>query len=420
MVKKILVNYHINDAQGNYSPGMSVSGKMTLTSHEDNPVKLKNVSLRVQEMFEKYVTQKSGNTRTSGWAQRAKTVGKLPPLAAKEEIAPGEVKEYDFDITLPNWKVKSKKNIRHWWVGLHFTFKSGMIASRGVRPIDAIFILPCYGSEVPTDIIQGMVAVSDSSFDGGGDYAEAISDQISSQVKGPSLGEWLKDAIPSDDQILKVYNNMKVQEDQGMGMAMKWNTPVIATRYGMALIYPKGDDQEYNFWAWTKLNKVKKSSTSPMAGGGSANIKGHMQVKRGRKTMKVGILLSVFKLPREERASFKARKKEFQAEFPQFYKTAMSQGLDAEDEVIMQSHIGNFDFDSSSGPDDDLFPGFSSEPAPASFDASPSVESAFPGDPLAGADDDDWMEEPPLESTPAPVSTPTPAEQDWDWDDFEE
>lgn len=417
MVKKILVSYKVDNAQGNYKPGMNVSGKIWVESQEDKEMTLKAVNVRFRESWEQYATQKSGNTKTSGWFPRAKAK-KGFPVAEKEIIAPGETKEYDFSYDIPEFSPRIKKNIRNWWVGLFFLIKTGIVSSMGARPVDAFFLLPCDGSEAPLSVIQGMVMGSQSMIGGedSGDYADSLVDIAAPQAeknKGPGLDEWLKGIIPSDDSIQKIYGNVQIQEDKGMGMSSKWYTPVIATRYGMALIIPRGDDQAYNFWPWTKLNKVTKGS---MTGGGSSNLKGHIQVKRGRKTTKMGFLLSVFKGLGEDRALFKARKKDFQVEFPQFFKAAMANMLDADEVAVMKSAAGEFDFDSS---EPDLFPGFNSGSSNVSFDDDPGP-ATFPGDPIAADDDDDWMEESPLENVPSSVSPPESSEQDWDWDEFED
>lgn len=417
MVKKIVVRYKVDNAESNYTPGMNVSGKIWVESQEAKEITLKTVSVRLRESWEQYGTQKSGNTKTSGWFPRAK-VKKGFPVAEKVIIAPGETKEFDFSYELPEWSPRYKKNIRNWWVGLFFLIKTGMLSYMGIRPINAVFVLPCSGSDAPLHIIQGMIMGSQSMIAGDtGGYANSLVDIAGPQLeqnKGPGLDDWLKGIIPSDDSIQKVYA-VNIQEDRGLGMSTKWFSLVIATRYGMALIIPKGDDQEYNFWAWTKLNKVTKGS---MTKAGSSNLKGHVQVKRGRKTTKLGFLLNVVKAAGEDRAAFKTRKKEFQVEFPNFFKAARRDMLDAEDEITMKGVAGDFDF-GGGGSDSDLFPGFSSQPAPVSFDDDPGP-ATFPGDPIASVDDDDWMEESPVENVPSSVSPPEPSEQDWDWDEFED
>ena len=292
----------------------------------------------------------------------------------------------------------------------------------GARPVDSWFLLPCAGSDVPPDILQGMVMGSQSVIEGQGsgieglgDYAGAIADQIGTQLpEGPDIVSWLKDTMPSDDEIF-MTTQIHIKEDLGATMNKSWNSPLIATRYGLALIIPRGDDQEYNFWPYVQIRKVK---TASMAKTGSMSMSGHLNVKKKRST-KAGMFFSIIRdRYNEDKKQFKERKKQFITSIIDHYKTAMRENLYAEDEIVMRGAAGAFDFDSSSS-EPDLFPGFSSEPAPVSFDDEPSP-AIFPDEPFVAADDDDWMEEPPLDNTPAAVSTPEPTEQDWNWDDWED
>jgi hypothetical protein len=425
----IYVRYKIDDPKPEYTPGMTLSGKVWIESKEAKDKKLKKVLAKVTEYYESYETRKTGKVKKTQWWNVAKVIQKFS-IAQKESLAASETKEYNFNIELPSWEPKADKWHRNWFISLHFLQKTGLMATPGARRMDAGFVIPCQGASAPLEVIQNMMGGgSQSNIEGGleSDYAQSVissAEQRMQQGIGAGTYQRLRGLLPDDDEVI-MECLVRVKDEQG-SLTEWWDSPVVVSRYGLGIMTPKGPDSLFEFHPYIGIKKLKKNV-------GGMGIPAGIIVK-----LKGGLFASkIYSLIRragEDKASFKVRKKEFRTTTPQLFKSAKKSKLWAKEASLLMPNAGGTgvqlepqtsDVEISPEPsqasDADLFPGYSQAPS----QAAPISEESFD-------EDFDWMEEsaePPPPAQPAPPqtdflpsqpsSTDSGDEDEWDWDEDE-
>ncbi len=145
--------------------------------------------------------------------------------------------------------------------------------------------------------------------------------------------------MPQNDEV-QFAGMASISEDRGAGQTLKWDSPFIATTYGLGFLKAAQYEQDIVFWPWTTINKVSKTSGSLQNG---------VQVKKKRSLLN-GLLFILKKVSDEEKSEFKERKKEFKQALPQLHKIANKSNLVAEEQSIKNSQLKNestfgFEFD---------------------------------------------------------------------------
>ncbi|MGQ4872996.1 MAG: hypothetical protein ACP6IY_02875 [Promethearchaeia archaeon] len=323
---KIYIHYQIDDVKSDYIPGMNISGKIWIQNQDLKEKKLKKLEARVVEFFEIYETRKMGKVKKTQWWQSKKVIKKFI-IAEKELLPSGSELEFIFNIDLPNWQSKSAKNIRNWWLGLIFYQKTGMIATQGINPLDATFVIPCKDSSVPLSIVKHMLEykVSDDIMSDSlmtDEYSDFLLSQAKFQMEtGDIINEntilRLKSMISNDDEI--IFNAIaKFSVDLGAGTSRNWISPIIATRYGIAYISPSREYAGaylFQFRPWTNIKKLKKGVKF---GSQLDYVKGDIFFKTKRGIFG-RIFLELIRDDNESRSEYKQRKNYFRKLLPELY-----------------------------------------------------------------------------------------------------
>jgi hypothetical protein len=463
---KISVRYQINNAQSKYFPGMNISGKVWVESEESKDKKLKSVIARVMESYEVYETRKSGNTRTTTWWPEFNILLKHV-IASKDTLLAGATKGFDFSLNLPNWQPKLEKDHRNWWLGIFFVQKTGLMATGGARPLDAVFILPCEGASAPMSIIQGVIGgFSRSSVEGAGSmmpeaaggaasmdlgYASSLAQQAVSKMEtddaiGTSTIQRLASMFPKNDEILfkamvRVGVEITAQQSQ------HWNSPVLASRNGMAYLEPYQSHWRFMFLPWIAVRSVKKAVK---LGSSLDQVSGDVMFKIGKRSAFGRIYFKIMREGNEERSEMKQRKKEIRKLLPDLYKSAKRAQLGGEpvimlfrgasgvgDPVHIEGPAPGDERVHSQAPDAELFPGYPQQTTP---NPSPSFDFGAPASSQTTESfdedwDEDWFEEKASSPAPAQAAPARPAtdflpsqkptiddseSKDWDWDEWED
>ncbi len=144
---KIYVSYKIETiVEGIVKPGDELKGKVFIRSEEKKEQKLKYVGVEVTENYEHDVPQKdyqTGGTRMVNVVE-CKTIKKFDVYQGGEKLEPGDTKEFDFIVKLPNFPGKKH---RDWYISLDFKQKTGLFSSTGKDENEAVCILPVPGSD---------------------------------------------------------------------------------------------------------------------------------------------------------------------------------------------------------------------------------------------------------------------------------
>ena len=127
---KIYLRYEVNDPPNMVNPNDELSGTLYIENQDKKDKKIKKLFISCVEVYEEYTK----NTRYD--------------LTTGEKIKSGDSKSYEFDIKLPgSWRKKKGEKLRSWHLTLQFMQKTGMMATLGANPDDALCVLPVEGSE---------------------------------------------------------------------------------------------------------------------------------------------------------------------------------------------------------------------------------------------------------------------------------
>ena len=141
---KIYIGYEIKNQLPTYKPNDIISGTMRLKNNDKKEIKFKELYVELLELYRKYVRGRKGNS----WDHVSNTLVKYP-FSSKISLKPGDSLAFDFEFSLPKWKVKKEgKKFKEWHLALYFMQKSKLITSRGSNKMDATCVLPVIGTKV--------------------------------------------------------------------------------------------------------------------------------------------------------------------------------------------------------------------------------------------------------------------------------
>ena len=139
---KIHVRYEITDALSIVEPFDEIEGKVYVSNNSDKDKKLKELYIELVEEYTESVN------RSDTDRNHMKNSLQQYFLVTKGIIKAGEEQEYDFKISLPQWKTRKGKKINGWHLALHFKQKTALAASRGSIKLNATCFLPIFSTQV--------------------------------------------------------------------------------------------------------------------------------------------------------------------------------------------------------------------------------------------------------------------------------
>ena len=145
---KIHLRYELNDPPNMVKPNDELSGTLYIENQDKKDKKIKKLFISCVEVYEEYTKNTDAeNNVTWEWEDKRNELKRFD-LTTGEKIKSGDSKSYEFDIKLPgSWRKKKGEKLRSWHLTLQFMQKTGMMATLGANPDDALCVLPVEGSE---------------------------------------------------------------------------------------------------------------------------------------------------------------------------------------------------------------------------------------------------------------------------------